>query len=221
MIAAIEQAILARLRVMEPQLGFAWRMLETMPEDWESYLDRKGELRGPALAWIAFTGWTDTERHNDELVVEGSFALLVGHISARPDEAANRHGGPDPAKEPGSYRLALGVAAILAGQMLDLNLSSPIEVGACEPLPRSKAMTALKLSLSVIDLSCRFPIQLTGDGGDDPASLAAIHANWDAPAFGQPVPVDRDLVAPGVQLPDDFHADATDHIHLSQEPDPS
>lgn len=222
MIASIELAVLARLQAMEGALGFTWGRLETMPDDWENYLGRKkGELRGPALAWIASTGWSDAQRENDQLVVTGHFALLVGHVSARPDEAANRHGGPNPAIEPGSYRLALGAASVLAGQTLGLDLTRPIEVGDCEPLPASKATTALNMTVSLIDLSCRFPIQLTGEGEDDPAALEQLHINWDVPDYGLPIPVDRDLVAPGVQLPDDAHADATDHIQLNPETDPS
>ena len=218
MIAAIELAILARLKAMEPALGFAWRRLETLPEDWEAYLgDMKGELRGPA-AWVGFTGWRNAEIEGDQLVVDGSFGLVVASSSSRPDEQAHRHGGPNIAAEPGSYRLALGAAAVLADQMLDLDLIEPISVGDADPLKRSARMKELKLSAHAMMLACRFPILLAG--ADDEA-LEAIHANWDMPAYGQPDPVDRDPVAPGVQLPDDFHADATDHVLLSQETDPS
>lgn len=219
MIAAIELAILARLKAMEPALGFAWRRLETLPEDWEAYLgDMKGELRGPA-AWIGFTGWRNAEIEDGQLVVDGSFGLVVASSSSRPDEQAHRHGGPNVAAEPGSYRLALGAAAVLADQMLDLDLVEPISVGDADPLKRSARMKELKLSAHAMMLACRFPILLAGDDSDD--ALEAIHANWDIPLFGDPDPVDRDLVAPGAQLPDDAHADATDHIRLTQESDPS
>jgi phage gp37-like protein len=215
MIAAIELAVLDRLRTMGAAIGVTWRFLDTLPEDWESYLVRKkAEIKGPA-AWIAFTGWGKAEQVGDQLLVDGSFALLVANQSFRPDEAANRHGGPDPLKEPGSYRLALGAAALLAGHMLDLDLVTPIEVGAAELLPRSKAMMDLQLSVTLLDLSCRFPIQLSGDG--DLAALEALHVNWDMPALNLPFAIDRDPVAEGVQLPDDANADATDHIIL-QEP---
>jgi phage gp37-like protein len=215
MIAAIELAILARLRAIEPWLGFVWGRLDTLPDDWEAYLARKpGELRGPALAWIMHSGWGDTERENDQLVVDATFGLIVAHISARQDEVANRHGGPDPAKEPGSYRALLGATAALAGQTLGLDLTRPIEVGACQPLPRSKAMIALNMTAALIDLTCRFPVQLSG--GDDPAALLALHANWDLPPFAIPLPVDADPVAPGVQLPDDDHATATDHLTFEE-----
>lgn len=219
MIAAIELAMLARLKAMQPALGFAWRVLETMPDDWENYLARKkGEIKGPA-AWVTFTGWRDDERIGDALHVTGTFGLLVGNSSLRPDEAANRHGGPDIAKEPGSYRLALGAAAVLAGQMLGLDLDAPVEVGECQPLPRSKAMIDLNLSVHALMLSCRFPIQLAGDSDDD--ALKAMHVNWDMPLFDFPFPLDADPVAPGVQLADDVNADATDHLDLTQEPNPS
>lgn len=219
MIAAIELAILARLQAMEPALGFTWRRRETLPQDWESYLsEKRGEITGPAV-WVGFTGWSNPERENDQLVVDGSFGLVVANRSARSDEQANRHGGPDPAKEPGSYRLALGAAAVLAGQMLELDLVEPLEVGDATPLKRTAMMKELKLSAHALMLSCRFPVQLAGDG--DNAALEALHVNWDIPQFAMPWPVDRDLVQPGTQLADDFHADATDHIVLPQETDPS
>lgn len=219
MIAAIELAILARLKSMEPVLGFGWRRLETLPEDWEAYLTAKGgELRGPA-AWVGFTGWRGAAIEGDQLVVDGSFGLVVANSSSRPDEQANRHGGPDPATEPGSYRLVLGAAAVLADQMLGLDLVAPMMVGDADPLKRSTVMKQLKLSAHAMMLSCRFPIVPAGDDSD--AALEAIHANWDIPEFLRPFAVDADPVAPGVQLPDDAHADATDHIVLSQETDPS
>lgn len=216
MIAAIELAVLAALKARESALGFSWKRLLTLPDDWESYLAlKRGEIVGP-IAWVAYTGWTNTERVDTDdgaqLHVDGTFALLVGNTSKRPDEAANRHGGPNPATEPGSYRLALGAAAVLSGQMLGLDLVSPIKVGNCQPLPRSKAMADLFLSVHGLVLSCRFPIAIVGEG--DPDQLLALHANWDIPLLGAPVPIDADPVAPGVQLADDDHADATDHLDL-------
>ncbi|WIA55477.1 DUF1834 family protein [Sphingobium sp. WTD-1] len=219
MIAAIELAVLARLKAMQDALGFAWNRLDTLPDDWEAYLAAKrGEIKGPA-AWVGFTGWSDPESWGDGVIaVTGTFGLVVVHSSARPDEAANRHGGPNPAKEPGSYRLALGAAALLDRQMLGLDLVAPMTVGDCQPLKRSKAMQDLNLSGHAMMLGCRFTIQLAGDDSDE--ELAALHVNWDVPAFGTPHPVDADPIVPGAQLPDDPHADATDHIAL-QETDPS
>ncbi len=223
MIAATELALLARLRAMEPVLGFAWGNLLTLPPDWEAWLESKGvELRGPAAAWAGFTGWTATERvyadDGEQLIVDASFGLLLGSISARQDEEALRHGGPNPAIEPGSYRLAVGAASVLSGQMLGLDMAAPIEVGALQPMPRSAKMKSLNLSVHGAMLSCRLPIQLAGDESDEAALFAALHANWDVPEFLTPIAVDADLVASGVQLPDDAHADATDHIILQENP---
>lgn len=218
MIAAIELAILERLRSMGDAIGVTWRFLDTIPHDFDAYLARKkSEIKGPA-AWVAFMSWDKAERIGGELIVDGQFALLVANQSVRPDEAANRHGVGTPL-EPGSYRLALGASALLAGHMLGLDLVAPIEVGAAELLPRTKTMIDMGLSITLIDLSCRFPITLSGC--DSPDDLDALHANWDMPPFGLPFIIDRDPVAPGVQLPDDAHADATDHIDLTQETDPS
>lgn len=216
MIAAIEQAVLDRLEAMGAAIGVTWRFLDTIPHDFEAYLQRKrSEIKGPA-AWVAFMGWDKAERVDDQLIVDGSFALLVANQTQRPDEAANRH-GVGTATEPGVYRLALGASAVLGGQMLGLDLVTPIEVGAAELLPRTKVMIDMGLSIALVDLSCRFPIQLSV--GDSPPELEALHVNWDMPLRGLPFVIDRDPVAAGVQLPDDANADATDHIIL-QEPVP-
>ncbi|MGE4323988.1 MAG: phage protein Gp37 [Sphingobium sp.] len=213
MIAAIERAILHRLHATEALVGFPWRRLDTLPDDWENYLETKvGELRG-AAAWVGFTGWSNAEEAGDGAVhVDGTFGLIVAQASSRQDEVANRHGGPNASVQPGVYRLDLAVTAALSGQTLGLDLVRPIAIGDCQPLPRSAKMKALGMTAHGLMLSCRFPIQIApADVADLTADdLAAIHANWAT----RPGMVDADPVAPGVQLPDDIHATATDHIPL-------
>lgn len=218
-VAAIEQGMLARLKSVADAGGvpFAWRTLETYPVDWEEFLASDATIRCPA-AWVVFAGWNATEETNDGWVVDASFGLMVADENSRPGEAARRHGGPDAAIEPGAYLLLLAAAGSLAGQSLGLDaIVSPIELGPCRPVAPSAAPSRRTMARYAAELTCRFLITPTPDGAAAPEELQALHANWDIPAFGSPIPIDRDLVAEGPQLPDDPHADATDHVPLGDE----
>ncbi|WP_052507988.1 phage protein Gp37 [Sphingomonas hengshuiensis] len=221
MIAAIELAMLARLKAVADAGAYdfpRWRTLSTYPDNWDAYLESDAQIACPA-AWVVFAGWQGTEDDGDDQVrvLRGSFGLMVADENLRADEAYQRHGGPDPAKEPGSYRLILGAVAALSGQTLGLDLYTPLEAGPLRAVRPTDALRKRKLSMYAVEFTCDFPLIVVGDGETDPAALEALHANWDIPLFGQPLPVDRDPVAPGVQLPDDYRADATDHLELEQE----
>ena len=211
MIAQIELAMLEQLRLGAPDFGFAWKTLATYPVDWEDYLASDALIACPA-AWVVFAGWDNAERGDDDIVrVSGSFGVMVADENSRPDQAAQRHGGPDPAIEPGSYRLIECVTAALSGSMLGLDLVSPMECGDLRAVAPTAASQKRRMSRFAIGFSCQFALPLPVE---DAAPFESLHANWDIPALGDPVPVDRDLVKPGAQLPDDSHADATDHIQL-------
>lgn len=225
MIAAIELAMLARLKAVADGggTGFAWKTLATCPDDWEEFLNSDALIQCPA-GWVVFAGWQSTELTTDSatgrdmiIVRGGSFGLLLADENLRPSEQYQRHGGADPAKEPGSYRLALAAVASLANQTLGLDLSTPLQAGPLRPVVPTAASAKRRMSRYAIQFTCDFPLVLVGDGETDPAELLALHANWDIPEFGDPVAVDADPVADGVQLPDDVHADATDHIILEQD----
>ncbi|PKP93195.1 MAG: hypothetical protein CVT77_06590 [Alphaproteobacteria bacterium HGW-Alphaproteobacteria-16] len=215
MIREIEQAMLARLQAVADAGGvpWKWRTLTTYPADFEAFMQSSEQIVCPA-AWVVFAGWTGVEEWNDGIVVNASFGLLVADENARTDTQARRHGGADPAKEPGSYRLLLSAVASLVGQTLGLNLATAIKAGPARPVAPTAATERRRLSLFAVELNCGIPIALVGDGADSPEELQALHANWDIPLIGDPVPVDADAVAPGTQLPDDAHADATDHVTL-------
>ncbi|MDF7776870.1 DUF1834 family protein [Sphingomonas sp. AOB5] len=222
MIAAIEQAMLARLRAVEGSLGFSWKTLTTFPNPWEADLYSDALVQCPA-AWVTFSGWNgavqayNAETGEDELHVTGSFGLMIADENRRPGEQYQRHGGPNPATEPGSYRLLLGAVAALEGQSLNLGLVKPLSCGPARAVAPLVGDTKRPMSRYAVELTCTFPIAVTGDGETDPDALLRLHANWDLAPFGDPVPVDRDPLEPGTQLPDDDHADATSVVSLGVE----
>ncbi len=225
MIAAIENAMIARLRAVgaSGRFGFDWKMLLTYPENFDDWLMAQSEIRCPA-AWVVFAGWTGTELTTDEdgedlVIVDGSFGVMFADENLRQDEQFQRHGGPDAAKEPGSYRMVMAGVLSLTNQTLGLPLATPLMPGPLRLVRPSEAIVKRKLSMFACEFSCRFPLTVSPDVRDVPADMLLAHANWDIPRLGDPVPVDRDPVAPGTQLPDDFHADATDHITLG-DPEP-
>ncbi|MCW3835972.1 DUF1834 family protein [Sphingomonas canadensis] len=222
MIAAIELAILARLKALSDAgtLPWRWRTLATYPEDFDALLESQAEIRTPA-AWVTFAGWDSSYLTGDgAMIVEGAqFGVMIADENRRPSEQHQRHGGPDPASEPGSYRLLAAAASALANQTLGLDLVKPLLPGAVRLVRPTEAIQRRKLSMYAIQLSCDFAMAVAEDGETDPAALETLHVNWDVPVFADPAPVDREPGAPGTQLPDDFHADATDTIALNQEED--
>jgi phage gp37-like protein len=217
MIVATELGMLARLKAVADTgvTGFAWRTLTTYPDDWDAYLGADVEIRCPA-AWVVFAGWTAAERTEaGDLHVTASFGLMIADENLRPAEQYQRHGGPNIAKEPGSYRLAIAAVTSLSGQSLGLPMVQPLEVGQLRPVRPSEAMRKRKFSMYAAEFTCVLPLALVGDGAIDPADLETLHVNWDIPPFDSPDAIDADP-APGRQLPDDAHADATDIISLGE-----
>ena len=219
MIAQIQLAMLARLKAVSDSgaFPFAWRTLGTFPTDWEDYCESNAVIACPG-AWVVFSGWDRSDRYsgeNDEpmlRIVGAHFGLMVAAENSRPNEEAQRHGGPDPAKEPGSYLLLEGAVAALAGQHLGDLLDQPLEAGPARPVVPTAGSAKRRMSRLACDFTCCFTLALSEDGALD--DFSALHVNWDVPVLGQPAPVDADPVQIGVQLPDDFRADAIDHIDL-------
>lgn len=217
MIAQIELALIARLKAVADAgvLPFAWRTLATYPDNWEDHLEKLTDLPTPA-AWVVFAGWNSAEIVDDELVVEASFGLMVADRSERAEEQYQRHGSTNAAR-PGSYRLLIGAIAALAGQDLGL-LTRAIIAGPARPVAATAASVKHNLSRYAVELRCSFAIALVGNLDEiDPDTLELLHANWDMPPWNWPRAIDADPVADGVQLPDDFHADATDHLTLEND----
>lgn len=215
MIAAVENGMLARLKAAADAgaLGYAWRTLETYPADWDAYFKNKPQLNAPA-AWVVFGGVERVERSNDGPIATCSFGLVVAATNLR-NEEATRHGRTVPSgrtPEPGSYQLMLDAVGLLDDQDLGLDIAPLAFVEAREVVAASAA--ALR-NASVWALRFRTDILFARLALDQDAlvDFELFHANWDVPGFGG---IDAAPGTPGVQIPDDAHADATDHVGLPQ-----
>ncbi len=212
MIAAIENAMLARLRACEGpgKLGYSFKTLETFPEDWAAYLTAKPEIRCPA-AWATFAGAQDLrEEDNGTISALGTFFLIVAAQSAR-NETSSRHGGRE--GEPGSYQLAADALVLLNDQDFDLDIDGLSPGRSLQQVQLPEAQRKRGLSAIAVEFETRFWLQPLAFEQEVPQPFTALHANWDLRPFGS---VDADPAEPGVQLPDDAGALATDHVELEQ-----
>lgn len=210
MIADIELRMLEVLRQAGDTgvLGYRYRTLETYPEDWDEYLKDKGPIHAPG-AWVTFAGWRRRDESRDERpLVELMFGLVVLAENAR-GETATRHGGPQAAAEPGSYRLIEDAAALLMDNSLGLDIGG-LAIGGLRFVRKLPALRERKVSMLALELSTE--VYLTCEQfGSALDEFATFHVNWDIPPFGG---IDADPDAPGIQIPDDAGADATDHIEV-------
>lgn len=210
MIAAIEQAMLQRLRVAggAGKLGYSFRTLDTYPENWDELMKDGTAWLAPA-AWVVFSGF-DQAMENDGggARVRASFGLVVAAENLR-NEQATRHGGGR-ATEPGSYQLMLDAAGLLIGQDFDLDIDrlKLVEARSVRPLT---ALKERKVSMWALLFRTNMPILALDPDADPLGDFDVFHANWDVAPFGN---VDGDADTPGVQLPADLTADATDHLEL-------
>lgn len=212
-IAAIENAMLERLRLAGEQdvLGYRFRTLESYPEDFDLYLKEKikGDRAFPA-AWAVFGGWRRVTDQASTVDVEAVFMMVVAAQNLR-NETAQRHGAGD--KEVGSYQLLIDVAQLLHGQRLGLDIGQ-LKLGPCRSVRPDQTIKDRQLSVYALEFAVAMPIEVGQSFG--PAGLgdfSTFNANWDLPPIGG---VDADADAPGVQLPADAQADATDKLELPQ-----
>lgn len=200
MIAAIENAVVELLRDagQDGRLGYRFATLETYPDEWDSYLKDKRQLRCPG-AWCVFLGLVSMELTDDGVTYGlARFATVLAAENLR-NEQATRHGGGG---QPGSYQLGVDAVGLLAGNALGL------DIGIIQPrrlalVGRSEETRKQGLSLIAFEWETRVPIvELIADG--ELADFETFHANWDVPPFG----------GIGPDLPDDEPADATDTVTL-------
>ena len=186
MIAAIENGMVAALKAAADAgaLGYAWRTLETYPDDFDSYLKNKGELRHPA-AWAVFLSFGETNDvgDTDGLIGTGRFALVVAAKNIR-NETATRHGGPDQMAEPGSYQLAIDASRILSGHSLGGILSKPVAVQSMRLVARTPEMRTQGLSLMAIELRCDFALGVLDPPEGSVGDFSRFHVDWDVPPLG-------------------------------------
>lgn len=214
MIAAIENEILARLKDAEPQLPWAWKMLETYPADWDAWLkENRSQARAPG-GWVGMAGLRKVTLLTSGLLdIEAVFGLTLLAINQRGEE--ERRHGLESAGEIGSYQLMIAALQILAG-WCPPSATEQISVGRVQHVRPSDALRSMKASMISAELFVRFeapvfPIDLVE--AEEPTPFEIFHANWDVRPFGG---IDANAGEPGIQLPDDAHADATDHVELPQ-----
>lgn len=213
MIAAIENAILARLKAASDAdlLGYKYRTLETYPADWDEYLKDKNVINAPA-AWAVFAGMKMVDGPTGAPVWRLSFGVVFMAENAR-SETATRQGGPDQAKEPGSYKLVEDGLLLLVGSDLGMPIGDlkPVSVRTVSRFP---ALKERKVSMYALELETDVMLPIEDVGADELPPFELFHANWDIPPHGN---VDGDPDEPGIQIPADETADATDDVHLEQE----
>lgn len=205
MIAAAEIAITDALQASAQAgtLGYAWRTLESYPEDFDAYLKLKGTLRVPA-AWAVFLGLSGGQNNNDDSAGwngDARFALVVAAQNLR-NETATRHGGPDAAAEPGSYQLAEDAVRVLDGQDFDM-LVEPLSATGMRLVARTPEMRTQGLSLMAIEFKCRMAFGQFANAGN-PGNFATFHADWDVPPIGNvttPLPAAAPDAEDMIELP--------------------
>lgn len=211
MIGTIENAMLARAKLAADAdlLGYKWQSLETYPQDWDEWLKDKVDLRAPAL-WVGFRGWSRPESTGTIPRLPAMFVAVVMAENKR-NEQATRHGDPAaPAAKPGSYQLLVDVTALINGNTLGLDIDT-MQVGRSGLVIKPAAMKERKVSMMFVEFHTAFTPGEPGEFNPDLGDFQTFHANWDIPTFGN---VDGNDEAPGVQIPADDTADATDHVHM-------
>lgn len=209
-IAEVENGILDRMRAAAAAnvLGYKYRTLDTYPADFDVYLKEKivGDAGFPAI-WVVFGGWRTPEDQGSALQAPAVFMVIVAAQNLR-NETAQRHGAT--ASEVGSYQLMLDAAALLHGQRLGLDMG-PLQLGPCRSIRPTATIMERRLSLYALEFTTLLPIEVAGFPVAALDDFSTFHCNWDVPPIGG---VDGDAEAPGVQLPADATADATDHLEL-------
>ena len=210
MIQLIEEAMLERLRVAGAtnMLGYAFRTLDTYPENWDELMKDGSSWLSPA-AWVVFGGF-DQLREEDSggTQARATFGLVVAAENLR-NERATRHGGVR-ATEVGSYSLLVDAVGLLVGQTFGLDISrfEPVDATSVRPMA---ALKERKVSMWAARFRTWITITALDPDADAMGDFRIFHANWDVEPFGN---VDGDPDTPGVQLPADATADATDHLEL-------
>ncbi|MDB5432425.1 MAG: Mu-like prophage FluMu protein gp37 [Caulobacter sp.] len=211
MIGEIENAMLARLQAASDSdaLGYRFKKLASLPIDFDERLAEY--VKDFPAAWSVFSGATLVESYSSGAAkVEGSFAIVVAATNLR-NEAQARHGGA--AGEIGSYQLVSDAAGLLLGQELGLDIEA-VAFRAITTLYSGKMIGERRASVLALEMTVRFLISPAAGAGDL-NDFTTFHADWDVPPLGG---IDADPATPGVQLPDEGHADASDTVTLETAP---
>lgn len=208
MIGVIETAIIDRLQAAAKAgvLGYSYKTVESMPVQLDEDLFKK--IQGYPSAWVVFGGWTAKSQLSNGAKVRAAFHVIVAAQNHR-NESSTRNGG-SPA-EPGSYQMAMDVAGLLGGQDCGLPIRS-FDVGTLTPLYSQQADKPRGISVLALELWTEFVVGPI-ERADAPVDFTTFHVDWDIPPDS---PIDADLAQDERQLPDDIHADAVDHVTLSE-----
>jgi phage gp37-like protein len=215
-ITAIENAVLARAKAAEPRFGYSWQTCETYPADWDAFLKEKRQVNAPGL-WFGYAGG----RSLGEEVIEGggygtrielAFGLTV--LAKHFGNEEMRRQGNAAQKVVGAYELMLNCISLFDGYDLGLDIDN-LEFGQLRLVRPVGALTEMKAAMYAVQVTTSILIpRLPADLGAGPLDdFERFHTNWDLPPFGG---IDANPGAPGVQVPDDAHADAIDHLELPQ-----
>lgn len=215
-IAAIENAVLARLQAGEAVIGYQWLTRETYPADWDAFLKEKSIVRDPGV-WFGFAGG---EIANGQEYIDGGEAARVNltfgiTVIARHqgNEQARRH-GTEMQSQIGAYKMMLDCVALLNRKTLGLDIA-PLKFQQLRLVRRDGALKEMKAAMYAAQVTTSFALPLLPDdlGAGELDAFETFHANWDIPPFGG---IDAAPGTPGIQLPDDANADLTDHLELPQ-----
>lgn len=215
-IAAIENAVLARLQAGEAVIGYQWLTRETYPADWDAFLKEKSIVRDPGV-WFGYAAGRvlpGEEFVNTGLAtrIEATFGITV-IARHQGNEQARRH-GTETQGQVGAYQLMLDCVSLLNRSDLGLDIN-PLQFSQLRLVRPTGALTQMKAAMYAAQITTNFLLPILpddlGDGALD--AFETFHANWDIPPFGG---IDAAPGTPGIQLPDDANADATDTLELPQ-----
>lgn len=212
MIGAIEEAMLARLTAAGDAgvLGYRFKQRESLPVDVDERLIER--IKAYPACGTVFAGWRALSSAGSSTKVRAMVHLVLAAQNARNEKATRI--SPTPG-EPGAYQLVMDAVALLQGQRLGLPIG-PLMLGDCASLYSGAKGQGQSISLFAVTFTTDFAIDALPPL-DQVGDFKLFHADWDIPPFGG---VDADPVAPGVQLPDDAHADTVSEVILPQENTP-
>ena len=204
MIGVIENAILARMKAASGAkvLGYTLKDVDSLPIEIDDKLPER--ITQFPSAWTVFGGFRPVAQFTSGDEVRGTFHVVVAAQNLRNDRAT-RFGGSD--DEVGSYQMIADVAGLVVGEDFGLAIK-PFALGVCTPLYTGQTDKNRRLSLMALELTTDFVFEQVEATPPNVGDFKTFHVDWDVRPFGG---IDADPGKPGVQLPDDEHADAVTH----------
>lgn len=199
MIGAVENAIIARIQAAQDSGALGYRLVKVTTYAGDLAEGIKSVARALPAVWVVFSGATAQRViARTRVEVSATYSVIVAANSLR-NEREGRHGS---GAAPGAYQIVEDIVALLGGRSLDIQALRPLQLVRIEALYNDRSEQTLA-AIYGITFETGWQVDLGEDAGtlDD---FRTFHANWDLPAHGEVGPA----------LPDDTHAQATDHITL-------